>query len=103
MDNETREDRRARRERRTAAIEQDYRELLSTDAGRRVLGGFFHACGANSVTLAESPAAMAYQQGMRAAALLLSNRIRQIDPRLVGECELAWSGFLKRFEIGDDE
>ena len=27
----------------------DYREVLSTDAGRRVFGGIFHACGLNAV------------------------------------------------------
>ena len=81
----------------------DVSEVLSTEAGRRVFGGLFHACDLNSITLSESPAAMAYQQGMRAAALIVANRIRQIDPRLVGECDLAWSEFLRRCDGGKDD
>lgn len=86
-----------------AMIDKDYETVLSTEAGRRVFGGLFHACDLNSITLSESPAAMAYQQGMRAAALIVANRIRQIDPRLVGECDLAWSEFLRRCDGGKDD
>ncbi len=96
MDEENQNEELLKREALQAAmIDKDYEELLSNEAGRRVFGGFFHACGLNSITLSESPAAMAYQQGMRAAALIVANRIRQLDPRLVGECDLAWSKFLQ--------
>ena len=38
----------------------DYREVLSTDAGRRVFGGIFHACGLNAVGFQTDAATAAY-------------------------------------------
>ena len=82
----------------------DYREVLSTDAGRRVFGGIFHACGLNAVGLQADAATSAYVKGLHDAALRIANTIREIDPHGVGECEAAYREFLERSkEDGDRE
>lgn len=82
----------------------DYRELLSTDAGRRVFGGIFHACGLNAVGFQADAATAAYMKGMHDAALRIANTIRELDPCGVGECEAAYRKFLERSkEDGDGE
>ena len=82
----------------------DYREVLSTDAGRRVFGGIFHACGLNAVGFHADAASVAYAKGMHDAALRIANTIRELDPRGVGECETAYREFLERSkEDGDGE
>lgn len=82
----------------------DYREVLSTDAGRRVFGGIFHACGLNAVGFQADAATAAYMKGLHDAALRIANTIREIDPHGVGECEAAYREFLERSkEDGDRE
>ena len=82
----------------------DYREVLSTDAGRRVFGGIFHACGLNAVGFQADAATAAYMKGMHDAALRIANTIREINPHGVGECEAAYREFLERSkEDGDRE
>ena len=82
----------------------DYREVLSTDAGRRVFGGIFHACGLNAVGFQTDAATAAYMKGMHDAALRIANTIREFDSREIGECEAAYREFLERSkEDGDRE
>lgn len=84
----------------------DYREMLSTDAGRRVFGGIFHACGLNAVGFQPDAAGAAYAKGMHDAALRMANTIRELDPRGVGECEAAYRELWERSKEdgdGDDE
>lgn len=82
----------------------DYQEMLSTDAGRRVFGGIFHACGLNAVGFQTDAATAAYMKGMHDAALRIANTIRELDSRGVGECEAAYREFLERSkENGDGE
>lgn len=69
--------------------QRDLQEVLSNEAGRRVIGGIFHECGLwNAVFCGEAPAAAAYREGLRAAAAVLVNRIREIDPMLIAQCEM---------------
>lgn len=82
----------------------DYQEMLSTDAGRRVFGGIFHACGLNAVGFQQDAAGAAYMKGMHDAALRVANTIREFDPRGVGECEAAYRELLERSkEDGDGD
>ena len=82
----------------------DYREVLSTDAGRRVFGGIFHACGLSAVGFQADAATAAYMKGMHDAALRIANTIRELDPREIGKCEAAYREFLERSkEDGDRE
>lgn len=82
----------------------DYREVLSTDAGRRVFGGIFHACGLNAVGIQTDAAIAAYMKGLHDAALRITNTIREFDPHGVGECEAAYRELLERSkEDGDRE
>ena len=74
----------------------DYREMLSTDAGRRVFGGIFHACGLNAVGFQQDASGAAYMKGMHDAALRIANTIRELNPRGVGECEAAYRELWER-------
>jgi hypothetical protein len=63
--------------------------VLSIEAGRRVVGGIFHECGLwNAIFCGEGIAAASYREGMRAAAVCLVSRIREIDPMLIAQCEV---------------
>ena len=79
-------------------IQSDYAEVLSTEAGRRVFGGIFHLCGINRADCIESPVLAAYQQGFRAAGLMVANSIREIGHHQIGECEQAYKEFERRFQ-----
>ncbi len=74
----------------------DYKEVLSSDAGRRVLGSFFDACGMTRLGGAQDAYWAGYDKGLRDAGTMVANSIREIDPRLVGECELAFQKMKER-------
>jgi hypothetical protein len=42
----------------------------------------------NAIFCGEAPAAAAYREGLRAVAVGLVNRIREIDPMLIAQCEI---------------
>jgi hypothetical protein len=76
----------------------DVRELLGTDAGKRVFGSIFEFCGLHEPSgLVREHALLAYQTGMRDAANMIANTIREADPRLVAECEVAHAEFERMF------
>jgi NADP-dependent 3-hydroxy acid dehydrogenase YdfG len=69
--------------------QNDLKEMLSSEAGRRVIGGIFHECGFwKAIFCGEAVAAAAFQEGMRATAVSLANRMRKIDPMLIARCEM---------------
>jgi NADP-dependent 3-hydroxy acid dehydrogenase YdfG len=75
-------------------IGADLQEVLSSEAGRRVIGGIFHDCGFwKAIFCGEAVQATAFQEGLRAAAVGLANRIREIDPTLIARCEIDWRNF----------
>ena len=86
-----------------AILQNDLKEVLSTEFGRRIVGSIFHLCRKDAGTLAVSSFAhTAFQEGMRAVAVILSGDIREIDPHLVADCEVAYAKFVQRFtEQGD--
>jgi hypothetical protein len=72
----------------------DLRKVLSDEAGRRVVGGIFHECGLwKAIFCGEAVQAAAFQEGLRAVAVGLVNRIRDIDPMLVAQCETDYRNF----------
>ena len=74
-------------------MERDLEELLGTAAGKRLVGYILDTFGLwAAVPQGE------FQQGQRAVAARLANSVRDIDPRLVGECDAAWREFLKRYD-----
>ena len=74
-------------------IYDDYKEVLSTDAGKRIVGGIFYKAGLNSPGLKDE-----YYQGIRDFALVIANTIREIDPHLIADCETAYKDFERRFD-----
>ena len=84
-------------------IQDDYKEILSKEAGKRIFGGIFYNSGLNSPGVKSE-----YYQGIRDLALVIANTLREIDPHLVAECEIAYTNFLRSVENGrnsdnDDE
>ena len=77
-------------------IRDDYREILSRDAGLRIFGSIFLSAGNNSVGQMSE-----YWNGRRDLGIQIANTIREIDPHLIAECELAYQDFIKEF--GDNE
>lgn len=77
-------------------IQNDYREILSSDAGKRVLGGIFDICGLTSAQPMGE-----FRQGRRSVAAMIANTIRGINPYGVAECIKAYDEFMK--EYPDDE
>ena len=76
----------------------DYMEVLSTEAGKRMIGGIFHVCGLNASGISREPLEMTYQMGLRDAGLAVANTLRELHPRLVGECEAAYRDFIRRLD-----
>lgn len=73
-------------------IQDDYREILSSNAGKRVLGGIFDICGLTSTHLLGE-----FQQGRRSVAAMVANTIREINPYGVAECIKAHDDFVKEY------
>ncbi|MBQ7263551.1 MAG: hypothetical protein IJR14_07500 [Synergistaceae bacterium] len=63
----------------------DLETLLATDAGKRFFG---HEL--DPLWRGTGYELSAFQQGQRDHALWLANRIREIDPRMIGECDGAY-------------
>ncbi len=72
-------------------IHEDYSEILSTDAGKRIFGGIFIAAGLNGTHELDG-----FYQGRRSLGQTIANTIREIDPRLLAECEIAYNDFMRR-------
>jgi NADP-dependent 3-hydroxy acid dehydrogenase YdfG len=69
--------------------QKDLQDVLSNEAGRRVIGGIFHECGFwKAIFCGEAAAAQAFNEGLRSVAVGLANRIRKIDPMLIARCEM---------------
>jgi len=74
-------------------IHDDYIKVLSMEAGKRIIGGIFHNSGLNNPGVKSE-----YYQGVRDLALVIANTLREIDPHLIAECEIAYENFLRSFE-----
>ena len=85
-------------DRMTKQIHEDYREILSTDAGKRTFGGIFFAARMNDVNLMTD-----FIQGRRSMGQSIANTIREVDPCLLGECEKAYEEMIKELDDGRDE
>ena len=83
-------------ERMKKQIHDDYKKVLSTDAGLRVFGRIFYVARTNGVGLMTE-----YTQGKRDLGICIANTIREIDPHIIAECELAHKDFMKEYE-GDE-
>ena len=73
-------------------MHEDYRQILSTDAGKRVLGGIFHRCGMWSTWLMTE-----YSQGLRDLGVKIANTVYEASPYGLIECRLAYEDFLKEY------
>ena len=77
-------------------IHKDYEEILSREAGLRIFGGIFYMSRINGVGLSTE-----YMQGRRDMGLMIANTIREVNPRLIAECEIAYKGMKGRYENGE--
>lgn len=77
-------------------IQEDYRAVLNTEAGMRVLGGILNAGKINRVGYFTD-----YQQGERGLAVQIENTIYEVNPYGVADCMTAYEDFIK--EYSDDE
>ena len=78
-------------------VEDDYKEVLSTDAGKRLLGGIFYAGGLNKMAKRTD-----FEQGIFTMALIIANTVRDADPLGVAKCEIAYKELKERFNDEDD-
>ena len=75
-------------------LHDDYGEILSTDAGKRVLGGILFAAGLNNpVSVMDD-----FQRGRHDLALLIANTIREVNIYGVAECNKVFADFRKGFD-----
>ena len=82
----------------------DYKEVLSSEAGRRVLGGIFYDAHLNRTIrgfVASDTNSMAYEHGRRDLAMDIANTLREVNPFGVATCEVAYQDFLKTYERSD--
>lgn len=77
-------------------IHDDYREILSSEAGMRLLGGIFYGGRINRVGLSTD-----YLQGKRDLAMQIANTVYEVNPYGVADCMTAYEDFIK--EYSDDE
>ena len=85
-------------------ILEDYEELLSSEAGKRALGGIFYAARLNEPTgWPGDERAMNYDAGRRDLALRVANTLREIDPLGPALCEAAWTEMMKTYERGEKD
>ena len=77
-------------------IHEDYREILSSDAGKRVLGGIFCRGRLNGVGLMTD-----YLQGKRDLAVQIANTVYEVSPYGVADSMTAYEEFMK--EYSDNE
>ena len=75
------------------AVKRDLQETLSSDAAKRWFGSFFYTCNPSKRIFNENALVMAYKVGVHEAAGVVMDSMREIDPRLPGECELAYRKF----------
>ena len=78
-------------------IRDDYKEILLSEAGKRVLGGIFFA---GRITGCEMMTE--FQQGRRSLAVQTANTINEINPYGVAECMKAYSEMMERYGNGRD-
>lgn len=77
-------------------IRDDFKKVLSSDAGLRVFGGIFYAARINDVQPMNE-----FFSGRRSMGQSIANTIRDIDPHIIAECELAYKEFQERNKDDD--
>ena len=78
-------------------IHEDYREILSSEAGMRVLGGIFVRGGLNRYMSGAND----QQRGMHDLALSIALSVYEVNPYGVADCLTAYEDFIK--EHSDNE
>ena len=77
-------------------IHDDYREVLSSEAGMRVLGGIFVRERLKGTRIFD-----AYTHGRRDVAVDIANTVYEVNPYGVADCLTAYEDFIK--EHSDNE
>jgi hypothetical protein len=85
------------------ALKADFKEVLSTSAGRRVFGSIFDDLEIDEETFSTNELSMAWRSGMRSAGLRVTKRVRDADPRLVAECCIEYQDFARSFYDKEEE
>lgn len=79
-------------------IHEDYRQILSTDAGKRVLGGIIVRGG--QIHFAGKLGD--FQQGRRSVIIQIMNTIHEVDPYGAADCVKAYEDLLKECTDNDN-
>ena len=79
-------------------IHEDYRQVLGTDAGKRVLGGIFLRGGQPQFAGKLGD----FQQGRRSVVIQIMNTVFEVNPYGVADCITAYNDFLEEYSKDDD-
>ena len=83
---------------RMEAIRQDTAAVLATPEGRRFVARILEQGYYGVTTLdVRSFEVSAFHEGMRAVAIMIANGVREVDVRLLSECEVELGEFEKRY------
>lgn len=74
-------------------IHKDYREILSSDAGMRVLGGIFVRGGLTKYMGSANDT----QRGMHDLAVSIASTVYEVNPYGVADCLTAYEEFIKEY------
>ena len=82
----------------------DYKEVLSSEAGRRVLGGIFFKARLNAPMGWPSHELMAaYDAGRRDLAMQVANTLREVNVFGPATCEVAYQKLIETYERSEDD
>lgn len=88
---------------RNKMIQQDLIEVTSTDAGKRVIAKIIEMSRPRADPFVQGAAdTTAYMIGMQRVGIAVVEALREIDPRLVAECDAALIEFEKQFSEEED-
>lgn len=73
-------------------IHKDYNEILSSEAGMRVLGGIFVRERLRGTRIFD-----AYTHGRRDVAIEIANAVYEVNPYGVADCLTAYEEFIKEY------
>jgi len=81
----------------------DCREILKTEAGKRVFGRIFYVAGLNNSAGWPGSEVAAYAAGKHDMGLALANTLREVNAYAVADCEAAYADFIRKYERSDDD
>ena len=82
----------------------DYKEVLSSEAGRRVLGSIFYKARLNTpMGWPANELMAAYDAGRRDLAMQVANTLRRVNAFGPATCEVAYQKLIETYERSEDD